>query len=166
MLLWEWRGRRWRKLLHCTLLSRGSLLAEKFSKGGGGEVSVGNEGRLVGYLVAEKAGIALNSFRPQGQRVAVHKVVDRGGPSATGAEGIQITPRSLGGLVRGNDLFIVDEKYYIAIREFTAQPAVSSGRTPVLCPKGRWLGGAQAQDSAPAVWMELDDGGAMPVCIE
>ena len=84
----------------------------------------------------------------------MHKVVDRGGPSANGAEGMRITGRSLGGLVRGNDLFVVDEKYYIAIREFPAQPAVSSGRSPVLCPKGRWVGGGQAQDFGPPVWME------------
>ena len=84
----------------------------------------------------------------------MHKVVDRGGPSGTGAEGIRTTGRSLDALVRRNDLFIVDEKYFIAIREFPAQPAVSSGRTRVLCPQGRWVGGGQAQDLHPAFWME------------
>ena len=92
---------------------------------------------MVGYLVAEKTGIAFNPFRPQGRRVTVHKVGDRSGPSATRAEGIWTTGRSLDGLVRGNGLFVVDEKDDIAIREFPAQPAVSSGRTPVLCPQGR-----------------------------
>ena len=110
--------------------------------------------KVVGYLVAEKAGMTFSPFRLQEQRVAVHKVVDRGGPSATGAEGIRITGRSLDGLVRGNNLFIVDEKYYVAISEFPAEPAVSSGRTPVLCPRGRWMEGGQAQDFGPAVWME------------
>ena len=40
----------------------------------------------------------------------MHKVVGRGGPSASGAEGIRTTGQSLDGLVRGNDVFIVDEK--------------------------------------------------------
>ena len=95
----------------------------------------GSSRKIVSYLVAEKAGIALNPFRPQGQTVAVRKVVDRGCRSATRSEGIRITRRSLGGLVRGNDLFIVEEKYYIAIsnslpnqRKAAAAPQSSAPR--------------------------------------
>ena len=150
----------WQKWLHHTLCSRGSPLAENVPGGGGEKAQVevkagcGPSIKMVGYLVAEKAGMAFNPFCPQAQRVAVHKVVDRGGPSANGVEGILTTGRGLDGLVRHNDLFLVHEKYYIAIREPPVQPAVSSGRTPVLCPQGRWVGRGQAQDFGPAIWME------------
>ena len=64
---------------------------------------------MVGYLVAQTAGMPFNPFYPQAQRVAVHKVVDCSGPSATGAKGIRSAGQNFDGLILGNNLFVVDE---------------------------------------------------------
>ena len=74
-----------------------------FPGGGKGEAQVEVKAgctpsrKMVGYLVAKKAGMAFNPFRPQGQRVAVHKVVDRSGPSATTGRGDSNYGTKLGG---------------------------------------------------------------------
>ena len=63
---------------------------------------------MISYLLAEKAGMPFNAFYPQGQRVAEHKVVDRS-LSASGGKRIRFVGRNFDGLIRGNDLFDVDE---------------------------------------------------------
>ena len=64
---------------------------------------------MVGYLVVEKAGMPFNAFYSQPQRVGLHRVVDRSGPSANGGKGIRTAGRNYNGLIRGTNVFVVDE---------------------------------------------------------